>query len=259
MFYEPGITDHGLPNDPFKACVIPRPIGWISTLSQNGTANLAPYSQFNNLTFDPPYVMFSANQTPTTGQKDTVRNVESTGVFCWNLATYELREHVNLTAEGVGSEIDEFEHAGLEKEDARLNSVAVRTKGKGMERMQVPMVKRSPIKFECTHYSTLRLPGNPPMGSVDVVIGRVIGIHIDERVLTDRRIDVRKTVPIARCGYYEYAAVREVFEMMIPGDDPARFAGLEGSSKGNRKIWDEMNGEVDAGTGVGAQEGKADG
>ncbi|KAK7188611.1 hypothetical protein DPSP01_005572 [Paraphaeosphaeria sporulosa] len=231
MFYEPGKTDHGLPHDPFKACVIPRPIGWISTLSPSGTANLAPYSQFNNLTFDPPYVMFSANQTPSAAQKDTVVNVEATGVFCWNLATYALKDAVNATSEQTPPEVDEFEKAGLSKEDSSLSSVLV--KGK---QVKVPMVKASPIKFECTHYTTLRLPGNPPMGAVDVIIGRVIGIHIDEDVLTDGRIDVSKTVPIARCGYFEYTAVREVFEMKIPGDDPNRYAGLEGSVKGNREI-----------------------
>lgn len=211
--------------------MIPRPIGWISTLSPTGTANLAPYSQFNNLTFDPPYVMFSANQTPSAAQKDTVVNTEATGVFCWNLATYALKDAVNATSEQTPPEVDEFEKAGLEKEDSSLTTVLV----KGIQ-AKVPMVKASPIKFECTHYTTLRLPGNPPMGAVDVVIGRVIGIHIAESVLTDGKIDVSKTVPIARCGYFEYAAVREVFEMKIPGNDPNRFAGLEGSIKGNREI-----------------------
>ncbi|KAF2110150.1 hypothetical protein BDV96DRAFT_501391 [Lophiotrema nucula] len=251
MFYEPGKTDHGLPNDPFKACVIPRPIGWISTLSPTGTANLAPYSQFNNLTFDPPYVMFSANQTPTAQQKDTTKNVEATGVFCWNLATYELREFVNATSEQVDYGVDEFKHAGLEKEEATINSVLV-----GGKKLAVPMVKRSPIKFECTHYSTLRLPGNPPMGAVDVVIGRVIGIHIDEKVLTNGRIDIKKTEPIARCGYFEYTVVREVFEMQIPGNDPNRFAGLEGSTKKHQKMREQlMNGEAD-GDGDGDGEGE---
>ncbi|KAF2691565.1 hypothetical protein K458DRAFT_473359 [Lentithecium fluviatile CBS 122367] len=231
MFYEPGKTEHGLPNDPFKACVIPRPIGWISTLSPSGTPNLAPYSQFNNLTFDPPYIMFAANQTATDMQKDTTVNVEATGVFCWNLATYALREAVNITAEQVHAEVDEFERAGLETEESRIVEVLV----KGKKR-RVPMVKSSPIKFECTYYSTIRLPGNPPMGSASVIIGRVIGIHIDEDVLTEGRIDVRKTVPIARCGYFEYAAVREVFEMRLPGDDPNRWAGLEGSIRGNRDM-----------------------
>ncbi|KAF2741464.1 hypothetical protein EJ04DRAFT_480868 [Polyplosphaeria fusca] len=240
VFYEPGKTDHGLPYDPFKACVIPRPIGWISTLSPTGLANLAPYSQFNNLTFDPPYVMFSANQTPTAAQKDTVRNAEATGVFCWSLATFALKDAVNATAEQLASTVDEFEHCGVEKQDARINAVDVRG-----QRVPVPMVARSPIKFECTHYSTLRLPGNPPMGAVDVVIGRVIAIHIDDEVLTDGRIDVSKTVPIARCGYFQYAAVREVFEMRVPGDDPMRLAGLEGSTKGHGKIRERwLNGEI---------------
>ncbi|PSN70138.1 hypothetical protein BS50DRAFT_488484 [Corynespora cassiicola Philippines] len=230
MFYEPGKTEHGLPYDPFKACVIPRPIGWISTVSSSGQSNLAPYSQFNNLTFDPPFVMFSANQTPTATQKDTVVNVEATGVFCWNLATYPLREAVNITAEQVPNGVDEFARAGLEKESASINHVVV----KG-EKVFLPMVKRSPIKFECEHYSTLRLPGNPPMGAVDVVIGKVIGIHIDESVLTEGRIDIKKTEPIARCGYFEYTVVRDVFEMQIPGDNKVG-TGLEGSVKGNREM-----------------------
>ncbi|RYO58522.1 hypothetical protein AA0113_g7738 [Alternaria arborescens] len=237
MFYQPGKEDHGLPYDPFKACVLPRPIGWISTLSPDGHANLAPYSQFNNLTFDPPYVMFSANQTPSNSQKDTVRNVEATGKFIWNLATYELREEVNRSAVQEEYGVDEFEKAGVEKEDSKLSGVVVvGNSGEGRKEMMIPMVMRSPVKFECEYYTTLRLPGTPPMGSADVVIGKVIGVHIDERVLTDGKIDVRKTEPIARCGYYEYAVVRDTFEMRIPGEDKAILAGLEGSAKKNEML-----------------------
>jgi flavin reductase (DIM6/NTAB) family NADH-FMN oxidoreductase RutF len=141
------------------------------------------------------------------------------------------------------AEIDEFDHVGLEKEDATLNSVIVKVKGGAAKKTPVPMVKASPIKFECTHYSTLRLPGNPPMGAVDVIIGRVIGIHINESVLTNGRIDVKKTVPIARCGYAEYTAVRDVFEMVIPGNSRERYAGLEGSVKMNRAFEEERLGE----------------
>ncbi|CAN9294946.1 unnamed protein product [Alternaria alternata] len=244
MFYQPGKEDHGLPYDPFKACVLPRPIGWISTLSHDGHANLAPYSQFNNLTFDPPYVMFSANQTPSNSQKDTVRNVEATGKFIWNLATYELREEVNRSAVQEEYGVDEFEKAGVEKEDSKLSGVVVvGNSGEGRKEMMIPMVMRSPVKFECEYYTTLRLPGNPPMGSADVVIGKVIGVHIDERVLTDGKIDVRKTEPIARCGYYEYAVVRDTFEMRIPGEDKAILAGLEGSAKKNKML--DREGHVD--------------
>jgi flavin reductase (DIM6/NTAB) family NADH-FMN oxidoreductase RutF len=166
--------------------------------------------------------MFSANQTPTGSQKDTVRNAEATGVFCWQLATWPLREAVNTTAQFLPYGVDEFDRAGLEKTWSR--SLAT----------PVPMVKQSPVRFECEYHSTLKLPGNPPMGSVDVVIGKVVGIHVDESVLTDGKIDIRKTQPIARCGYYEYAVVRETFEMIISGD-PATLLGLEGSVKQHRE------------------------
>ncbi|PSR85693.1 hypothetical protein BD289DRAFT_368183 [Coniella lustricola] len=232
MFYEPGKTDHGLPRDPFKACVVPRPIGWISTVSPAGVHNLAPYSQFNNLTFDPPYVMFSGNQTPDAQRKDTVVNAEATGRFVWNMATWDLREAVNVTAEQVPADIDEFERAGLAKEFTQV-----------LKEPQLPMVKDSPVKFECVYHSTLRLPANPPMGTVDVVIGRVIAVHIADDVLTDGILDVKKTQPIARCGYYQYAVVRETFDMVIPssGESGASLlSGLEGSVKRNRALEEEQ-------------------
>ena len=124
MFYEPDKNDHGLPFDPYKSIVVPRPIGWISTASRDGVVNLAPYSQFNNLGFDPPYVMFSANSLSDTGRrKDSVRNATDTGEFVVNVATYELREAVNRTSEFVGPEVDEAALAGLEMVPSRLVKV----------------------------------------------------------------------------------------------------------------------------------------
>jgi flavin reductase (DIM6/NTAB) family NADH-FMN oxidoreductase RutF len=120
VYYQPGISNHGLPRDPFKSCVIPRPIGWISTISHDGFDNLAPFSQFQNLTFDPPYVMFASNQTTKGRQKDTVVNTEKTGEFVWNMATWELREAVNKSAEEVAPEVDEFELAGVHKAPSRV-------------------------------------------------------------------------------------------------------------------------------------------
>ncbi|CAI7602169.1 unnamed protein product [Penicillium discolor] len=221
MFYQPGVTEHNLPHDPFKACVVPRPIGWISTQNKEGQANLAPYSQFNNLTFDPPYVMFSSNQTVNGTRKDTVVNAEQTGRFVWNLATWDLRDAVNISAEQVPYGVDEFERAEVTKEPAML--------------MDVPMVRESPVKFECEYHSTVRLPGNPPMGTVDVVIGRVIAVHIKDEVLTDGILDIKKTKPIARCGYYQYTVVTETFDMVIPGMSEDVLYGLEGSAKRNRE------------------------
>ena len=167
--------------------------------------------------------MFASNQDLNAARKDTVTNIEATQEFCWNVATYDLREEVNITAEWLGPDVDEFARAGLEKEKANL--------------VNVPMVKRSPVKFECKYYTTLRLPGNAPMGSVDVVIGRVVGIHIHEDVLTEGKIDLEKVKPIARCGYHEYVVVRgdAMFEMKIPGD-PKQLAGLEGSAKKNKEM-----------------------
>jgi len=161
--------------------------------------------------------MFSANQTPSGDRKDSVVNAEKTARFVWNLATYALREAVNITAEQVPYGVDEFERAGLEKEPGRL--------------FDVPMVKASPVKFECEYHSTIRLPGNPPMGTVDVIIGKVIGVHISDDVLTDGKLDISKTMPIARCGYYQYAVIKETFDMVIPGNNEMTASGLEGSRK----------------------------
>ena len=115
MYYDPEKNDHGLRHNPFKSCVTPRPIGWISTISPEGVHNLAPYSQFQNLTFDPPYVMFSANQTTEGKRKDSVINAEQTGEFVYNMATYDLREAVNKSAAEVPPDVDEFELAGVNK------------------------------------------------------------------------------------------------------------------------------------------------
>lgn len=217
MYYEPGLTSHGLPYDPFKSCVVPRPIGWISTVDAKGRHNLAPFSQFNNVGFDPPIVMFSANQKSDGSRKDSVVNAEARGEFVWNLATWAQREAVNISARELPHGVDEFELAGL----AKLPS----------HRVAPPRVAGSPVHFECRHLNTLRLPGNGPMGAVDVVFGLVVAVHIDDALIgADGRLDVVRMRPIARMGYYEYTTVDSVFEMVIPGDQRALLAGLEGSA-----------------------------
>ena len=216
MFYQPGITPHGLPRDPFKSCVVPRPIGWISTVNQLGQDNLAPFSQFQNVTFDPPIVMFSSNQDTEGNQKDTARNDERTGEFVWNMATYDLREAVNISAEELPDGVDEFVRAGLEKLPSKL--------------VKPMRVKKSPIQFECTYLNTLRFPGASPMGSVDVIFGKVIAIHIDDEVIDKNgMIDILKIKPLARMGYYDYTYVDNKFQMVIPGGSKGLLAGLEGS------------------------------
>jgi flavin reductase (DIM6/NTAB) family NADH-FMN oxidoreductase RutF len=216
MYYDPDKNDHGLPHNPFKSCVVPRPIGWISTVSPDGVHNLAPYSQFQNLTFDPPYVMFSANQTFQGTRKDTVINIEQTGEFVYNMATYNLREAVIRSAQGVPPEVDEFELAGVTK----VPSI----------RVKPCRVAESPVQFECRYHQTLRLPGNKPIGTADIIIGRVILVHIKDDVIgPDGRLDIVRIRPLARLGYYDYTTVEAAFEMLIPGGNKAQLNGLEGA------------------------------
>ncbi|HUJ90988.1 MAG TPA: flavin reductase family protein, partial [Syntrophorhabdales bacterium] len=204
-----------LSHSPFKSCVVPRPIGWISTLSPEGIHNLAPYSQFQNLNFDPPYVMFSAGQNTLGGRKDTVVNIEATGEFVYNMATYDLRDAVNRSAAEVPPDVDEFTLAGVTK----APSVRVRP----------CRVAESPVQFECRYFQTIRLPGNGLKGTIDVVIGRVVIVHIkDDVIRPDGRIDIIKIRPLARLGYYDYTSVESIFEMVIPGDNETLLAGLEG-------------------------------
>lgn len=190
--------------------------------------------------------MFAANQTPDITQKDTVRNAETTGIFCWQLATYPLRNAVNITSEQLPYGTDEFLAADLSKTYSTVLTPRLTIPGfKG-----IPMVSESPVRFECEYHSTLRLPGTPPLGSVDIVIGRVVGVFIDDRVINGAgRLDVSLTQPIARCGYYEYAVIRETFEMKMPGSQIMR-DGLEGSMKRNREAGEKgrATGEEERGT-----------
>jgi flavin reductase (DIM6/NTAB) family NADH-FMN oxidoreductase RutF len=221
MFYQLMKNDHGLAADPFKSCVVPRPIGWISTMSLGGVPNLAPYSQFQILTFDPPYVMFAANQKTDGSRKDSVVNAEQGGEFVYNMATYELREAVNISAQEVPPDVDEFELAGV---------------GKAPSKMVKPYrVQESPAQYECRYHQTLRLRGNGVIGTVDVVIGEVLAVHIkDEFILPDGKLDIIRIKPIGRLGYYDYTCVESVFEMVIPGSNEDLRAGMEG--KADKKI-----------------------
>lgn len=217
MHYAPGREPCPLRFSPFKSCTVPRPIGWLSTVSPEGVANLAPYSQWQNLTFDPPMVMFAANQYPDGRRKDTVVNAEQTGWFVWNMATWDLREAMNISAMALDPEIDEFERAGVSKA-AAVDAPA-------------PMVAESPCHFECRYLSTHRLPGDSPVGWVDVVYGRVERIHVDDTFIgADEKLDIPKLKPIARMGYYDYACISETFEMRIPQASGAAEDGLEGKA-----------------------------
>lgn len=112
MYYKLGKTSHGLKPDLFKSCMVPRPIGWISTLNTLRRQNIAPYSQFQNVTFNPPIVMFSANQSSLGNREDTVLKAEQTGEFVWNMCSCDLREAMNFSAQELAPAVSEIEAAG---------------------------------------------------------------------------------------------------------------------------------------------------
>jgi flavin reductase (DIM6/NTAB) family NADH-FMN oxidoreductase RutF len=222
MHYETDKNNHGLPFNPFKSCVVPRPIAWISTLGRNGSANLAPFSQFNIVGWDPPYIMFAASAHPVGAErKDSVRNVQETGEFVFNMATYDLRHAVNKTGLYVDSNVDEFELANLEKAPSLY--------------VKPPRVAAAPVHFECTHQSTIVLPGNSPETLFHVVIGKVIAIHIkDEFITNDGKVDIARIRPLARLGYLDYTSVESIFTMPVEtyGLADAFKRGMGGESKG---------------------------
>jgi flavin reductase (DIM6/NTAB) family NADH-FMN oxidoreductase RutF len=201
LYYETDKNDHGLRYNPLKACVVPRPIGWLTTIGAAGTVNLAPFSFFNVLSYDPPFVMFSAGVHEADGsKKDTVVNVEATGEFVYNMATWAQKDQMNQTAFIVDRGIDEMAAAGLDSLPSRL--------------VRPPRVKGSPVHFECRLHQIVTLPGREPSSEHHVVIGRVVAVHIDDAALTiDGRIDVLKIRPIARLGYKDYTSVDAVFQM----------------------------------------------
>jgi len=197
MFYDAIRNDHGFEYDPFKALVAPRPIGWLSTLSVDGIANLAPYSFFNAMSQSPHYVVVGSGP-----RKDSLRNIEATGEFAVNLATFDLREQVNASSAPVPPFVDEFEVARVSKAPCRL--------------IKAPRVAESPVCLECRLFRVIDLPDDEGRANDHIAIGRVIGIHIDDRHIADGRVNTAAMRPIARLGYSEYATVSEVWRMRRP-------------------------------------------
>ena len=198
MFYTTDKNDHGLPYDPLKALVAPRPIGWITSISARGEVNLAPYSYFNAVSTRPPIVLFSSE-----GRKDSVALVEETREFVCNLATWDLRDAMNQTSAPYPRGIDEMREAGLTPAPSRL--------------VKSPRVAEAPCALECKWLQTLQLrdlDGRPL--DRHVVFGQVVGVHIDDRFIANGRVDTAAMKPIARCGYDQYAVVEEVFSMRRP-------------------------------------------
>ena len=199
MYYDTAKNNHGLPYNPFKALTVPRPIGWISTVSKDGIGNLSPYSYFNGLSYNPPFVMFSAGNKVDGSKKDTVLNAEETGEFVVNVSTWDTRHQMNDTSWIMESETDELLETGL----TPISSTNVKPK----------RVAESPVHFECKYHQTIELPGKE--GFHHVVIGQVIGIHIKDEFITDDGIvDVLKMKIIARLGYNDYTLIEKTFSIV---------------------------------------------
>lgn len=202
MFYEPR-NGHGLTRDPIKACVVPRPIGWISTVSRDGVSNLAPFSYSNLVVTAPPVFMFACNGAHLEGDvKDSALNARETGEFVYNLVTWETRDAMNASSLHVGRDEDEFELAGLTKAPSIL--------------VKPPRVAEAPISLECRTWKTIDLPAATPDVHNIMVLGEVVGVHIADEALRDGFIDTAGLRPVARLGYLDYSVVDEVFAMPRP-------------------------------------------
>ena len=199
-FYEPK-NGHGLPHDPFNAIVGPRPIGWMSTRSAAGLLNLAPYSFFNAFNYTPPIVGFSS-----IGYKDTVRNVQETGEFAWNLTTRALADAMNQSCASVPAEVNEFELAGLTPAASRL--------------IAAPRVLQSPVSFECRSTQIVQLQDiGGAQVSTWLILGEVVAVHIDTALLKDGVYDTAAAGHVLRgggAGDYFTVGPEQLFRMMRP-------------------------------------------
>jgi flavin reductase (DIM6/NTAB) family NADH-FMN oxidoreductase RutF len=198
MFYEPRKRNHGLPHDPFKALVVPRPIGWISSISAEGHVNLAPYSFFNAFQANPHLVGFASD-----GMKDSAAYVAETGEFVCNFVSEDLWQEMNKTSAPLPRGESEIAHAGLEMVPSRL--------------VAPPRVARASSALECRWTETIHLrdaAGRP--SEAFLVCGEVVGIHIDDRFIADGRVDTAAMRPMARLGYRDYAVVSSTMSLARP-------------------------------------------
>jgi len=196
MDYDPRSEPHNLSHDPTTSLVVPRPIGWISTISPAGVVNLAPYSYFNLCASGPPFVMFSSNS-----RKHSQNYSQSGGEFVFNLATYDLRTEMNISGGDYPEGISEPALAKLEMAPSR--------------KVKPPRVARSPIALECLYSQTVNLTSSGgKKHSYEMVIGEVVNVHIDDAVIVNGMVDMSRIRPIARLGYRgDYTVVDNIFEM----------------------------------------------
>ncbi|WP_417831593.1 flavin reductase family protein [Terasakiella sp.] len=202
MFFKTN-ESHPLPHHPFKACIAPRPIGWVSTANRDGVGNVAPFSFFNGIAQNPPQLMIAINgKSPHAERKDTLQNIENTKEFVVNIATYDLKDEMFRTAAPEHPDMDEAELAGLEM----IPSTLIKPK----------RIKKSPIHLECVLTEIIPLLCDHESERNTAIFGHVVGIHIDDGVLVDGKVDLKKVNPISRLGYKDYATLGDIFQLDAP-------------------------------------------
>jgi len=197
MFYDTKLNNHGLKSNPFKACIVPRPIGWISTINEAGIINVAPYSYFNAVADIPPTIMFASGFNPDGSDKDSLKNIEVTREFVVNIASFDSREMMNCSSSSLPHGVSEAEAFSIETSPSHF--------------VKPPRIKAAHISFECKYLKTVEIPA-----SSKIILGTVVGIYIDDEIITEDRVDIQKLKPIARLGYNEYAVIEQVFKMNRP-------------------------------------------
>ena len=201
MYYRPE-DGHGLKHNPFNAIVTPRPIGWISTRSADGSENLAPYSFFNAVAYVPPQVMFASTSTKPDrdGTKDSVANIRDTGVFAVNIVEYAMRDQMNVTSGPWDKETDEFDKAAIER--APCTEIAC------------SRVANAPASLECRLTQIVTLKGEANF----LVLGEVVGVHLRDDAIKDGIFDILSYQPLTRLGYRDYSRITEAFSLKRPGE-----------------------------------------
>ena len=204
MFYETKTNNHGLKHNPFKSCIIPRPIAWITTISNDGIDNCAPYSFFNGVSSDPPMIMFANNGSAIdgSGPRDTFSNIKENQEFVINISTFNTKDKMNKTSARLCRNVSEIEFASLETLDSRL--------------VKPKRLKESPINMECTLYKIIDLPSITEENYNGILIGKVIGIHINDEYIKEGKVDVKKIKPLARLGYFDYSVIDDFFSIKRP-------------------------------------------
>lgn len=201
MFYQPK-NGHGLPHNPFNAVITPRPIAWISTRGSDGRDNLAPYSFFNGVAYEPPQVMFAS----TSGKedralgKDSLDNINTSGAFCIHIVSEDMKDAMNVTSGAYARDEDEFSRAGLERTECEL--------------INCSRLPNAPAALECKLTQITRLPGQENL----VCFGEVVGVHLRDDCLVDGLFDVTTFRPLARLGYRDYTVVQDVFSLTRPDE-----------------------------------------